>query len=90
MVFRKTLILPRLGLGYSCLHRMGVRVARQEFKPEYMARKMFRLYPDLASEIASSLMRDAMKIGESRRAELWRDVLARIARMQKKRRDRLH
>ncbi|HEY1876352.1 MAG TPA: hypothetical protein VGG66_02745 [Rhizomicrobium sp.] len=55
-----------------------------------MARKMFRLYPDLASEIASSLMRDAMKIGESRRAELWRDVLARIARMQKKRRDRLH
>jgi hypothetical protein len=69
---------------------MGVWVARQEFKPEYMARKMFRLYPELASEIASSLMHDAIKIGESRRAELWRDVLARIGRMQKRRRGRLH
>ena len=69
---------------------MGVRVARQEFKPEYMARKIVRLYPELASEIASSLMRDAMMIGESRRAELWRDVLTRIGRMQQKRRGRLN
>jgi hypothetical protein len=65
-------------------------VAQQEFKPEHMARKMFRMYPDLASEIAFNLMRDAISIGESRRAELWRDVLARIGRMQQKRRGRLH
>ena len=55
-----------------------------------MARKMIRLYPDLASEIALSLMRDAMRIGESRRAELWREVLARIGRLQKEKRDGLN
>jgi hypothetical protein len=55
-----------------------------------MARKMIRLYPDLASEIAHSLMCDAMKIGENRRAELWREVLARIGRMQRKKRGPLN
>jgi hypothetical protein len=70
--------------------KAGLSVARQEFKPEHMARKMIRLYPNLASEIALSLMRDAMMIGESRRAELWRDVLARIGRIQQEKRGRLH
>ena len=40
------------------------------------------LYPELAREIALSLMNDAMMIGESVRARLWWDVLVRIGRMQ--------
>jgi hypothetical protein len=70
--------------------KAGLSVAQQEFKPEHMARKMIRTYPDLANEIVLSLMRDAMRIGESRRAELWRQVLARIERLQKEKRDRLN
>jgi hypothetical protein len=65
-------------------------VAQQEFKPDYMARKIIRAYPDLASEIALSLMRDAMRIGESRRAELWRKVLARIGQLQQEKRGPLN
>jgi hypothetical protein len=55
-----------------------------------MARGMMQLYPDLASEIALSLMNDAMMIGESTRARLWWDVLVRIGRMQRAERVRIH
>jgi hypothetical protein len=83
--------IARFPLGYSSLWcKAGLSVAQQEFKPEYMARKMIRLYPDLASEIALSLMHDAIRIGESRRAELWREVLARIGRLQQKKRGPLN
>jgi len=47
-----------------------------------MARGMIELYPELAHEIALSLMNDAMLIGESVRAQLWWDVMVRIGRMQ--------
>lgn len=59
-------------------------VPQQLFKPEHMARGMVALYPDLAGEIALSLMNDAIKIGEDVRARLWWDVLVRITRMQDK------
>ena len=55
-----------------------------------MARKMMRLYPDLASEIVLSLMNDAMTIGENTRAQLWWEVLVRIGRMQEEKRFRAH
>jgi hypothetical protein len=55
-----------------------------------MARKMVRLYPELASEIVLGLMNDAMMIGESARAKLWWDVLVRIRRMQQDRRILVH
>jgi hypothetical protein len=55
---------------------------QQVFKPEHMARGMMELYPELAHEIAFSLMNDAILIGESVRARLWWDVLVRISRMQ--------
>ena len=55
-----------------------------------MARGMITLYPDLAGEIALSLMNDAMLIGESARAMLWWDVLVRIGRMQSQERIQLH
>jgi hypothetical protein len=67
-----------------------VHVPQQLFKPEHMARGMMQLYPDLASEIALSLMNDAMMIGESTRARLWWDVLVRIGRMQQAERVRIH
>jgi len=57
-------------------------VSQQFFKPEHMARGMIELYPELAHEIALSLMNDAMLIGESVRAQLWWDVMVRIGRMQ--------
>jgi hypothetical protein len=57
-------------------------VSQQGFKPEHMARGMIELYPELAHEIAFSLMNDAITIGESTRARLWWDVLVRIGRMQ--------
>lgn len=57
-------------------------VPQDVFKPEHMARGMKALYPDLAREIALSLMNDAMMIGESRRARLWWDVLVRIGRIE--------
>ena len=47
-----------------------------------MARGMKALYPELAREIALSLMNDAMMIGESTRARLWWDVLVRIGRIE--------
>ena len=65
-------------------------MAQQFFKPEHMARGMVTLYPDLAGEIALSLMNDAMMIGESARAMLWWDVLVRIGRLQEKERIRIH
>ena len=65
-------------------------MARQIFKPERMARGMITLYPDLAGEIALSLMNDAMMIGESARAMLWWDVLVRIGRLQEEERIRIH
>ena len=65
-------------------------MAQQIFKPEHMARGMITLYPDLAGEIALSLMNDAMMIGESARAMLWWDVLVRIGRLQEKERIRIH
>jgi len=69
---------------------MDFRVSQQLFKPENMARGMMVLYPDLAGEIALSLMNDAMSIGESARALLWWDVLVRIGRLQEKERVRIH
>ena len=63
---------------------------QQQFKPEHMAREMMLLYPGLAHEIALSLMRDAMMIGESTRARLWWDVLVRIGRIEDEGRVRLH
>jgi hypothetical protein len=57
-------------------------VSQQGFKPEHMARGRIELYPDLAHEIALSLMNDAITIGESTRARLWWDVLVRIGRLQ--------
>lgn len=64
---------------------------QQVFKPEHMARGMVTLYPDLASEIALSLMNDAMMIGENARARLWWDVLVRIGRIQDEERSiRIH
>ena len=56
-------------------------MAQQLFKPEHMARGIMTLYPDMAREIAASLMNDAMMIGESTRAWLWWDVLIRIGRI---------
>ena len=55
-----------------------------------MARGMVRLYPDLADEIALSLMNDAMMIGENARALLWWDVLVRIGRLRDQERVRIH
>lgn len=55
-----------------------------------MARGMVTLYPELASEIALSLMNDAMMIGESARARLWWDVLVRIGRIQAQESIRVH
>ena len=63
---------------------------QQLFKPENMARGMVTLYPELASEIALSLMNDAMMIGESARARLWWDVLVRIGRIQAQESIRVH
>ncbi len=63
---------------------------QQLFKPEHMARGIVLLYPDLAHEIAFSLMRDAMMIGESVRAMLWWDVLVRISRIEEKALVRVH
>ena len=78
-------------MGYCSLwSKAGPSVAQQEFKPDYMARKMMRLYPELASEIVLSLMNDAIMIGESARAQLWWDVLVRIGRMQEKAGVRVH
>ena len=57
-------------------------MSQQIFEPEHMARGMIALYPELASEIAASLMNDAMMIGESARAQLWWDVLVRIGRIR--------
>ena len=57
-------------------------MSQQIFEPEHMARGMIALYPELASEIATSLMNDAMMIGESARAQLWWDVLVRIGRIE--------
>jgi hypothetical protein len=68
----------------------GHLVSGQLFKPENMARGMMTLYPDLAGEIALSLMNDAMMIGESARALLWWDVLVRIGRLQEEERVRVH
>jgi hypothetical protein len=55
-----------------------------------MARGIVLLYPDLAHEIAFSLMRDAMMIGESARAMLWWDVLVRIGRIEEEAQVRVH
>ena len=65
-------------------------MSHQLFEPEHMARKMMRLYPELASEIVLSLMNDAIMIGESARARRWWDVLVRIGRMQEKAGVRIH
>ena len=65
-------------------------VSQQIFEPEHMARGMIALYPDLASEIAASLMNDAMMIGESARAKLWWDVLVRIGRIRGEERTSVH
>ena len=63
---------------------------KEFFKPEHMARGMMTLYPELAREIALSLMNDAMLIGESQRAWLWWDVLVRIGRMEEEERGSIH
>ena len=63
---------------------------REVFKPEYMARGIMALYPDLAREIALSMMNDAIMIGESTRAQLWWDVLVRIGRIEQEERIQLH
>lgn len=55
-----------------------------------MARGMMALYPELAHEIAFSLMNDAILIGESVRARLWWDVMVRIGRMQGQEHGALH
>lgn len=55
-----------------------------------MARGMMTLYPDLAGEIALSLMNDAMLIGENARAMLWWNVLVRIGQLQEEERVRVH
>ena len=68
----------------------GLTVSEELFKPDHMARGMMALYPDLAGEIALSLMNDAMSIGESARALLWWDVLVRIGRLQEEERVRIH
>jgi len=65
-------------------------VSQQIFEPEHMARGMIALYPELASEIAASLMNDAMMIGESARAQLWWDVLVRIGRIRGEAPIRIH
>ena len=65
-------------------------MSQQIFEPEHMARGMIALYPDLASEIAASLMNDAMMIGESARAKLWWDVLVRIGRIRGEERTSVH
>jgi hypothetical protein len=65
-------------------------VPRRFFEPEHMARGIVLLYPDMAHEIAFSLMRDAMMIGESARAMLWWDVLVRIGRIEEKAQVRVH
>jgi hypothetical protein len=57
-------------------------LSQQLFKPENMARGMMTLYPELAREIALSLMNDAIMIGENKRAWLWWDVLVRIGRIE--------
>jgi hypothetical protein len=57
-------------------------VPAQLFQPEHMARGMKALYPQLAREIAVSLMNDAISIGENKRAWLWWDVLVRIGRIE--------
>ena len=57
-------------------------VPQQIIKAEHMARGMLALYPDLAGEIALSLMHDAITIGECARAQLWWDVLLRITRIK--------
>jgi hypothetical protein len=69
-------------LGYIDVQRRWLSVSQQVFKPEHMARGMMTLYPDLAGEIALSLMDDAMLNGESARARLWWDVLVRIGRLK--------
>lgn len=51
---------------------------------------MMTLYPELAREIAVSLMNDALMIGESKRAWLWWDVLVRIGRIEQEERVRIH
>ena len=63
---------------------------REVFKPETMARGIMALYPELAREIALSMMNDAMMIGESTRARLWWDVLVSIGRIEQEERVRLH
>ena len=60
------------------------------FKPEHMARGMLTLYPEMAREIAVSLMNDAISIGENTRAWLWWDVLVRIGRIEEQERVRVH
>ena len=55
-----------------------------------MARGILTLYPELAREIALSLMNDAISIGESKRAWLWWDVLVRISRMAEEEQVRIH
>lgn len=66
-------------------------LSQQLFKPENMARGMMMLYPELAREIALSLMNDAIMIGESKRAWLWWDVLVRIGRIEEEEeRARIH
>lgn len=65
-------------------------MSQQIFEPEHMARGMIALYPELASEIAASLMNDAMMIGESARAQLWWDVLVRIGRIRGEAPIRIH
>jgi hypothetical protein len=65
-------------------------VPQERFKPENMARGMKALYPELAREIVVSLLNDAMMIGESARARLWRDVLARISRIEEEEGLRIH
>lgn len=60
------------------------------FKPEHMARGMLTLYPEMAREIAVSLMNDAISIGENTRAWLWWDVLVRIGRIEEEERVRVH
>jgi hypothetical protein len=65
-------------------------VPREVFNSEHMARGIMALYPELAREIAVSMMNDAIMIGESTRARLWWDVLVRIGRIEREERVRLH
>ena len=55
-----------------------------------MARGIVTLYPDLAREIAASLMNDAIAIGENNRAWLWWDVLVSIGRIMEEEGARIH